>query len=53
MKRGIIAAPGVLNSWSGGFELERMLDLDEMRYYALYWDEVVIPNNNIISLGLP
>lgn len=36
-----------------GFETGRTLSLDELRFYALYWDKVVIPTNNFIHLGLP
>lgn len=53
MKRGIISAPGIINRLSNGFGLERTLSLDEMRYYTLYWDRVVIPGNTFISIEIP
>lgn len=53
MKRGLIAAPGIINRLPEGFEMKRSLSLDEMRYYALYWDKVVIPSNNLVHIGVP
>ncbi|MBF0658053.1 hypothetical protein IPZ60_04780 [Psychrobacter sp. NG25] len=53
MKRGIIAAPGIINRLPRGFQMERSLNIDELRYYVLYWDEVVIPANNAVYIGIP
>lgn len=53
MKRGLIAAPGIINRLPEGFEMKRSLSLDEMSYYALYWDKVVIPSNNLVHIGVP
>jgi hypothetical protein len=53
LKRGLIAAPGIINRLPEGFEMKRSLSLDEMRYYALYWDKVVIPSNNLVHIGVP
>ena len=33
--------------------MERSLSIDELRYYILYWDKVVIPGNNLVYIGLP
>lgn len=52
MKRGIIAAPTVINRLPRGFQTGRSLSIDDLRYYALYWDEVVIPANNVIYTAL-
>lgn len=53
MKRGIIATPGIINRLPKGFQMAGGLSLDEMRYYALYWDKVVIPTNNLVHMGVP
>ena len=53
LKRGIIATPGIINRLPKGFQMAGSLSLDEMRYYALYWDNVVIPTNNLVHMGLP
>ncbi len=47
MKRGIVTAPGILNQINNGFKMERGLSLNELKYYTLYFDELVIPDNNI------
>lgn len=52
MKRGIIAAPAVISRLPIGFQIGRNLSIDDLRYYALYWDEVVIPANNVVYIGL-
>lgn len=53
MDRGVIASPGVINRLPKGFQMERSLSIDELRYYILYWDKVVIPGNNLVYIGLP
>lgn len=53
MKKGIIATPGIINRLPKGLQMAGSLSLDEMRYYALYWDNVVIPTNNLVHMGLP
>lgn len=53
MNRGIIAAPGIIHRLQDGFKMERSLSLDEMRYYVLYWDKIVIPGNNLVYIALP
>lgn len=53
MKRGIIATPGIINRLPKGFQMKGSISLDEMRYYALYWDKVVIPTNNLVHMGVP
>lgn len=53
MNRGIIATPGVVKRLPKGFQMNGGLSLDEMRYYALYWDKVVIPTNNLVHIGVP
>lgn len=53
MGRGVIAAPAIINIQGDGFMMERGLSPQEIRYYALYWDRVVIPGNNLVYIGLP
>ena len=53
MSRGVIAAPAIINIQGEGFTMERALSPQEIRYYALYWDRVVIPGNNLVYIGLP
>lgn len=53
MVRGVIAAPGIINTFQGGFVMERSLSKEELRYYILYWDKVVIPGNNLVYIGVP
>ena len=33
--------------------LERSLSPEELRYYLLYWDKVVIPGSNLVYIGIP
>ena len=53
MKRGIIASPGIITPLAGGFRMERSLSAEELRYFILYWDEIVIPGNNLVYIGVP
>lgn len=55
MTRGVVANPAIINinGNSNGFTMERSLSPQEIRYYALYWDKVVIPDSNLISVGIP
>jgi hypothetical protein len=53
LRRGVIAAPGVIQPLPNGFKLERMLSVEELRYYTLYWDQVLIPGNNLIYVAIP
>jgi hypothetical protein len=53
MKRGIIGEPAITQAHGDSFTFKRGISPQELRYYILYWDRVVIPVNNIISIGLP
>jgi hypothetical protein len=53
MKRGIIASPGIITPLAGSFRMERSLSAEELRYFILYWDEIVIPGNNLVYIGVP
>lgn len=52
MNRGIVSPPTILNSSSNGFHMKRGLTIDELKYYTLYFDKLVIPDNNMISIGV-
>ena len=53
MKRGVIAAPGIIRRLPTGFSIERSISPEEMRFYLLYWDHVVIPANNLVYISVP
>ncbi len=53
MHRGVIANPAIININGNGFTMERSLSPQEIRYYALYWDKIVIPGNNLVYVALP
>ena len=53
MSRGVIAAPAIINIHGDGFTMERGLSPQELRYYLLYWDKVVIPGTNLVYVRLP
>ncbi len=53
MDRGVIASPGIITPLSQGFRMERSISPEELRYYVMYWDKVVIPRNNLVYIGVP
>jgi hypothetical protein len=53
MDRGVIAAPGIIRPLEQGFMMERSISKEELRYYILYWDKVVIPGNNLVYIAVP
>lgn len=53
MEKGIIAAPAKVSGSGTLFRSERRLSSQELRYFLLYWDRVVIPTTNIMHLSLP
>lgn len=53
MDRGVITAPGIIKPLNDGFLMERSISKEELRYYILYWDKVVIPGNNLVYIVLP
>lgn len=52
MYRGVIASPALfeVDTDKDMFSLKRGLTPEEIRYYALYWDKVTIPTNNIMNV---
>lgn len=53
MDRGVIASPGIITPLPQGFKMERSISPEELRYYVMYWDKVVIPGNNLVYIGIP
>ena len=53
MNRGVIAAPAIIKPLRDGFVMERSISKEELRYYILYWDKVVIPGNNLVYIEVP
>lgn len=53
MTRGVIASPAIINVVAGGFNMERAITPQEVRYYALYWDKIVIPGSNLVYVAIP
>jgi len=53
MNRGVVANPAIININGNGFTMERSLSPQEIRYYALYWDKIIIPDSNLVSVGVP
>ena len=33
--------------------MDRSISSEELRYYVMYWDKVVIPGNNLVYIGIP
>ncbi len=53
MNKGIIAAPARVYGNGASFRSEGGLTSQELRYFLLYWDKVVIPTTNLVHLGIP
>ena len=53
MDRGVIAASSIIRPLEQGFVMERSISKEELRYYILYWDKVVIPGNNLVYIAVP
>ncbi|TEW53599.1 hypothetical protein E2R68_11610 [Psychromonas sp. RZ22] len=53
MERGIIAAPVAVKSrHKNEFSLKVGMSNEKLRYYLLYWDDVVIPTNSLMHFGI-
>lgn len=53
MQRGVIASPAIISIHGNGFTMERSISAEEVRYYALYWDKIVIPGSNLVYVAIP
>lgn len=48
--RGVIANAALCSITPSGFTLGAAIGAEEIRYYALYWDKVVIPTTNLVHV---
>lgn len=54
MKRGVVANSTPVNSEPGGFSIGgNGLSADDIRFYTMYWDRVLIPSNSMIHVQVP
>lgn len=53
MARGIIAAPAAYIGQGAMLKTERGISAQELRYFLLYWDKIVIPTNNLVHVAIP
>lgn len=53
MERGIISSPTALHISPNGVKRGKPLSLDDLRYYSLYWDRLVIPTAGDIHELVP
>lgn len=53
MERGIIASPGrMIRNLNGSFSISGNLSVTDINYFLLYFDKIVIPDNNIFGIDL-
>lgn len=53
MERGVITSPMSFQFNMTGFSVSSAITPEMIRYYLLYWDKLIVPDNNLISFGLP
>jgi hypothetical protein len=53
MERGVIALPMNIQYNMTGLSFSSKLTPEMVRYYMLYWDKMIVPDNNLISFGIP
>ncbi|ATD09747.1 DUF6236 family protein [Pseudoalteromonas piscicida] len=53
MERGVIAAPMSFKFHMVGFSVGSAITPEMIRYYLLYWDKLIVPDNNLVSFGIP
>ena len=53
MDRGIIAAPGTIELGLLGMGFKPNLSPEDIRFYLLYWDRIIIPTNSLFHFGIP
>lgn len=53
MKRGIITTAAIITKEIGGFGVKPGITAEDVRFYLMYWDLVVVPTNNIVHMELP
>lgn len=53
MERGIIATPVTVNKRNNtDFTFNVGMSREKLRYYLLYWDDIVIPTNSLMHFGI-
>lgn len=52
MERGIVIPGGTLTLSGAGYNCVP-ISKELIRYYLMYWDNIVVPDNNLISFGVP
>ena len=54
MRRGALCFPAKIEKHDDGrgFKATEFIGRRELNYYCLYWDELVIPDNSLISIGI-
>lgn len=53
MERGVIALPFSIKFNMTGLTYSSRLTPEMIRYYLLYWDRMIVPDNNMLSFGIP
>ena len=53
MQRGLITVAGNIKFQMQGFGLSSNLTPEDIRFYLMYWDKIIIPTNNFIHFGVP
>ena len=53
MKRGVISLPCELKSRGNEFSLINVLGAVDLNFFALYWDELIIPASNVVYIEMP
>ncbi|CAM4241954.1 DUF6236 family protein [Pseudoalteromonas byunsanensis] len=53
MNRGLITVAGNIQFQMQGFSLSSNLTPEDIRFYLMYWDKIIIPTNNLIHFGIP
>ncbi|HDX8776477.1 TPA: hypothetical protein RQO08_001365 [Klebsiella oxytoca] len=51
MKRGVVTTTGVFVKESDALIIKRMISPLELNYFALYWDEIVMPENSQVRFA--
>ncbi|KHM51118.1 hypothetical protein PL71_00560 [Pseudoalteromonas distincta] len=53
MQRGLITVAGNIKFQMQGCGLSSNLTPEDIRFYLMYWDKIIIPTNNLIHFGIP
>lgn len=53
MQRGLITVAGNIKFQMQGFGLSSNLSPEDIRFYLMYWDKIIIPTNNLIHFAIP